>query len=208
MTNIQNISRYKNSSINNFTVGFFIFLSFTTYLLGQTEEGPKSTADFSFLLGDWTVTRTNNPNGDKPRVLKGTLKCSWGLDEQFVQCTYDMERPGKVRGLDVVYFNYNQIYDQYESLWLSSTWPIKVLLQGTLEKSNYGITLRTKAEFPIQNNLTEYVKDEMVVTNPKSDNTSIERKTYIRTSNDPDDQWTHHMTEALSKTKTIRTPQR
>ena len=104
-----------------------------------------------------------------------------------------MERPGKKRALDEVFFNYNPIYDSYESLWFSSTWPIKVLLQGTLEKLENHTILKTSARFKIENDVTEYVKDELIY----SDQDLFNRETHVRT--DEADDWYHHMTETAKR---------
>lgn len=157
-------------------------------------QDTKSTNDLSFLVGSWEVTRTYSPKEENPRVLKGTLDCSMVMDNQFIKCTYEMERPNKKRGLDEVYFNYNQIYETYESLWLSSTWPIKVLMQGTYEKST--ATLKTAAEFMIQDDVMEYVQGELIVSD---DAQSFKRQTLIRTSRDPENIWKYHMDEVAVK---------
>lgn len=161
----------------------------------QSSNESKSTQDLSFLIGKWDIMRTYNPNKEQSRVLHGTLLCEESLDGQFINCIYEIERPGKVRGLDVVYFNYNSIYDKYESLWLSSTWPIKVLMQGELESSKDEFMLNTLATFPLEEGLTEYVKDELVANEEEPNKKSFFRKTFIRTSNDKEGVWTHHMNE-------------
>ena len=111
-----------------------------------------------------------------------------------------MKRPGKIRGLDVVYFNYNSIYELYESVWLSSTWPVKVILQGNLQKESDSHILKTSAQFKIENNVTEYVKDEMKTMISKEQITnSFIRKTHIRTSDFEEGVWHHHMTETAQR---------
>ncbi|GEM_PF-2964717 len=158
--------------------------------LGQTQS---STQDLEFLIGEWDVTQTYRPGTDSSRLLNGRLTCEYDLDEQFVRCNYTMERPGKSDAINEVYFNYNSIYDQYESLWLSSTWPIKVLLQGELKKDDQALQLNTEASFHIENNLIEYVRDELVTELRSSKVEYFKRETYIRTSEEDD--WFHHMTE-------------
>ena len=113
-----------------------------------------------------------------------------------------MQRPGKIRGLDVVYFNYNSIYELYESVWLSSTWPIKGILQGDLTKETDHYVLSTSGEFKIENNVMEYVRDEMKTIKSKEQNVnSFVRKTHIRTSNFEKGVWHHHMTETAQRIK-------
>ena len=84
----------------------------------------------------------------------------------------------------------------YESMWLSSTWPIKVLMQGDLVLDTTRLILKTQASFEIENGATEYVRDEMEVA---GDGRSFERKTLIRTSEHEEGKWLHHMTETASR---------
>lgn len=155
----------------------------------------STTEDLSFLIGSWEVTRTYGPDDEQPRILRGTLDCKMVMDDKFIQCRYEMERPGQIRGLDEVYFNYNEIYEHYESLWLSSTWPIKVLMQGQLENQDSTV-LSSQAQFEIQDNLMEYVKGILTLN---KQGTSFERRTLIRTSKDPEDQWRYHMLEVATR---------
>lgn len=172
-----------------------------TTLLGfsQESEASKSTDDLSFLVGQWDVVRTYSPNTEKERVLKGTLVCEAALDDRFINCRYEMERPGKIRGVDEVFFNYNTIYERYESFWLSSTWPIKVLMQGSLERQAKELVLHTQAEFLIENQVTEYVKDELRIGADKAKQNTFIRQTHIRTSKMAADEWLHHMTEMVTR---------
>ncbi len=180
-------------------LALLILLCSASSLMSQQSTTSKSTQDLSFLIGEWTITRTYNPDSDRERILEGTLICAESLDGKFVHCTYEINRPGKVRGLDEVYFNYNPIYNLYESLWLSSTWPIKVLMQGTLEKHADHLILSTTAQFQIENNVTEYVQDDLV-TDPSEEMTySFTRQTYIRTSESETKEWHHHMTEKAQR---------
>ena len=186
--------------LNAIVISMVIFLS-NISLFAQSSNQSKSIEDLSFLLGKWKVTRTYSPLSDMPRILTGTLIGTLALDEQFIKCTYEMERPGKIRALDEVYFNYNKIYDTYESLWLSSTWPIKVLMQGQLNQIADSLVLSTSAEFLIKDNITEYVKDKLIVRRDSNGVISFYRNTFIRTSKDPKDKWVHHMHESASLVK-------
>lgn len=171
-------------------------------LSAQQFDEPKSTEELSFLNGKWNIVRIYSPDSDNERVLKGTLICEESLDGQFIKCTYEMKRPGKIRGLDVVYFNYNSIYKLYESVWLSSTWPIKGILQGNLQKGTDHYILSTSGQFKIENNMIEYVRDEMKTIKSKEQNlNSFVRKTHIRTSNFEEGVWHHHMTETAQRIK-------
>lgn len=165
----------------------------------QQSSELQSTKDLSFLIGQWDVVRTYSPNTEKERVLKGTLVCEAALDDQFINCRYEMERPGKIRGVDEVFFNYNTIYKRYESLWLSSTWPIKVLMQGDLERQGEELILSTKAEFLIENDVTEYVRGELRIAAEKAQQHSFIRQTYIHTSKMDKEEWLHHMTEVVTR---------
>lgn len=178
------------------------FLFTTGSLLSAQQTGhDQSTSDLAFLLGDWEVERIFSPEGKDKRTYKGTLSCHRILDEQFIQCQYEFERPGKTRGLDLVLFNFNHIYGHFESVWFSSTWPIKTVMKGLLTKSVSELTFETSTEFKIENEVTEYVKGELVASGPDTDSTSFTRKTYIRTSEDQPDYWRYHMLETARKRK-------
>ena len=184
----------------NKTVLILILLCATSLsLMAQQSRESKSTEDLSFLVGKWEIVRIYSPDSDNERVLKGSLICEKSLDDQFIKCTYEIKRPGKIRGLDEVYFNYNSIYNNYESLWLSSTWPIKVLMQGTLKRDSSNISLNTSAQFQIENDIMENVKDELLVGTKESNLDSFTRKTFIRTSDYKEGVWHHHMTETANR---------
>ncbi len=168
-------------------------------LLVSTLQGQeqKSTEDLSFLIGEWEVTRTYYLYPDSPRVYKGNLTCDYSLDKQFISCRYEINRPGKIRGLDQVFFNYNSIYDSYETVWLSSTWPIKTISKGELRKNEDGLIFKTYTEFPIENEVMEYVRGELVLKNSNE----FQRDLHIRTSKDPEGEWKHHMTTMAKKVR-------
>ena len=170
-------------------------------IIAQQSVEIKSTSDLSFLIGKWDIRRSYNPNSDSPRVLNGSLVCKESMDSQFIKCTYLIDRPGKKRALDQVYFNYNSVYNTYESIWLSSTWPIKVLMHGDLIKNIDKITLNTSAQFLIENGITEYVKDVLVLTTDLNGNLSFMRQTFIKTDKEKNEKWLHHMNEQATLTK-------
>nr|WP_288935157.1 DUF1579 family protein [uncultured Allomuricauda sp.] len=180
---------------------YFLIIIVLTYswlgLAQQTGE-TKSTKELSFLLGKWTVERIYRPENDAPRILQGTLECQLLMDGQFIQCTYEMQRSNKNRALDVVYYNYNSIHNKYESMWLSSTWPIKVLMQGDLITKEKHLQLKTYSKFLIDNDIIEYVQDELIISKNKPK--SLQRKTYIRTSEDSEGSWKYHMLEKATLT--------
>lgn len=163
-------------------------LFFIPGLIFSQEMNP-SQSELSFLVGEWEVERTYSPNKN-PRKLKGILTCEWTLDSTYIACIYEIERPQKKRGLDHVFFNYNPIYGKYESMWLSSTWPIKVVMQG----EQVGDSFVHEAEFPIQDGIIEYVKSEWSLQLNQI-KPSFSRKTLIRTSQDEANEWFHHMNE-------------
>lgn len=166
-----------------------VFMQGLTYtLFGQSS---KSTVDLSFLIGEWTYTQVYNPGKEDERELTGSLSCQWALDSTFIECAIDLERPGKSRAFVNVFYNYNTIYGAYESVWLSSTWPIKVIMHGDL--SDDGTVLTMQSEFPIEEGIIEYVKDEMIVQYPGSDSLSFFRKVFISTSENTE--WRHHMND-------------
>ena len=78
----------------------FLFTTFgiARFLLAQTSIEARSTADLSFLVGEWAVVRVYNPHSDKQRKVHGTMVCKEALDAQFIKCRYEIERTGKVRG--------------------------------------------------------------------------------------------------------------
>lgn len=173
-----------------------ITIFITPNLLFSQEGDVRSTNDLSFLIGDWNYSQTYNPGEEDARTLTGNLTCKWSLDSTFIKCNYQMNRPGKRRALLTTYYNYNSITDNYESLWLSSTWPVKVLMKGELSED--GMVLKTNAEFLIEDGITEFVKDELYVKNYGTDSLSFFRKTYIQTSKEK--VWRHHMNdEAIKK---------
>lgn len=155
----------------------------------------NSTGDLAFLNGEWTLTMTFNPESESPRRLDGVMTCRWVMDSTFLKCEYVQKRPGKKNALNDVYFNYNHIEDKYESIWMSSTWPVKVLLIGDLDQKGEFIKLGTQANFPIGNGITEYVRDTLVM---KKGSDNYVRKTYIKTSEETE--WKYHSIEEAERT--------
>ncbi len=165
----------------------------TSVALGQdaiSADGP-STQDLEFLIGDWSVQRVYQPGTEHERSFAGSLDCDRALDDQFIQCAYYFERPGAAPINDRVYFNYNEIYGVYESLWLSATWPIKVTMRAkpieTIEKFVWD------AEFLIEDDVTEWVHSTWSLC----DDGGFSRRTEIRTSRNREDQWIHWMDERV-----------
>ncbi len=153
-----------------------------------------SKEKFEFLLGEWSVERTYFPDTDKKIELNGTMDCVYDLDGKFIRCIYNIPRTGKTDIIDVVYYNHNSIYKNYENLWLSATWPIKVLMQGQLKKSFGKIEYNSKASFKIGSGITEYVKSKMKI-DLKED--VFIRNTHIKTSKDTI--WRFHIKESAAK---------
>ena len=109
-------------------VSAFCLLAFNSSAFA--EDAPYSTADLEFLIGEWNVERVNRPGTENAITYNGTLDCKKALSDQFIKCIYFFERENRPPINDVVYFNYNSIYDAYESLWVSATWPIKVTMSA------------------------------------------------------------------------------
>lgn len=172
-----------------------IFFSSVT-IIAQSANSEKSTKDLSFLIGSWEVERIYNPEGSSPRTLKGSCSCNYEVGEQFIKCVYDIARPDKSNALDIVYFNYNEIYDLYENLWFSSTWPIKVLMDGELKTIGDQFFYNTKASFLIENDVEEFVRSNWEIFKSEEEK-YILRKTYIKTSKDNSSDWKFHMFEKL-----------
>lgn len=189
--------KIKKRQLAIFVLALLMIVSLKTY--AQKSNTSKSTKDLSFLIGKWKITRTYRHASKKPRVLKGTLSCEWTMDKTFIKCVFEMKRPGRTRALDVVYFNYNRIYKQYEHLWLSSTWPVKVLMQGNMSESAKGLVLKSAATFSIGKGVTEYVKGELMTKGKGTSVQSFQRKTHIRTSRDKKGVWLYHMLEEAKR---------
>ena len=161
---------------------------------GQTTQDEPSTEQLSFLIGSWQIDRTYSLGTDSERKMSGTMECRYHLNDQFINCLYETFRPDKSNVLDDVYFNYNPIYGKYESVWLASSWPIKVVVSVEMKKEGDSIILLNTAEFPISDDIIEQVSGKLEY----SDNAFI-RNTHIRTSKDEPDVWKHHMVEVAKK---------
>ncbi|WP_222984779.1 hypothetical protein [Flagellimonas meishanensis] len=96
--------------------------------------------------------------------------------------------------LDIVYFNFNDIYGKHESLWLSSTWPIKVLMQGDIDFKGAELWYTSKAQFQIADTVMEYVQSILRMNLNKG---HFVRNTDIKTSRDAI--WHLHMLENAIK---------
>ncbi|QSE96110.1 DUF1579 family protein [Fulvivirga lutea] len=157
--------------------------------LNKTGAFSQGTSDLNFLLGEWKVKRIYSPNTDKVREYAGKMSSVYSLDSAFIECRFEFERPDKKKAIDLVFFNYNSLFNQYESMWLSSTWPVKVLMEGKIEQN----VLSTAAQFPLGNGQTEYVRDTLEFTNNK-----LLRRTYITTDSTLRN-WTYHLLEVSEK---------
>ncbi|MEM9495061.1 MAG: hypothetical protein AAGA09_03585 [Pseudomonadota bacterium] len=160
----------------------------TSAAKGDVEETP-TVDDLGFLLGDWSVERIYQPGTENERIAAGDLGCKKALSQQFVRCAFYFERPEQPPIHDVVFFNYNEIYGVYESLWLSATWPIKVLMRA--EPAAPGASLRWEADFLIEDGVREWVRSEWRL----GEDGAFTRRVEIRTSNDPAGDWLHWMDE-------------
>ena len=68
-------------------------------------------------------------------------------------------------------------------------------MQGTLTQEGGSIELNTKAEFTIKDEVTEFVTGKLTIGSESDSRNSFERNTHIRTSENNEDEWIHHMTE-------------
>lgn len=158
---------------------------------GSTPYEP-STADWEFLVGDWDVVRTYRPGSEEERTQEGTLTCNRAVLDAYIHCLFDFDRPDRGPARDDVFHNYNSEYGRHESMWLSSTWPIKVIMSGDMDVS--ARTLTAASQFPLANDVIEYVRSTY-----RWDDDSIVRETHIRTSEDLEDDWTYHMIETSTR---------
>lgn len=151
-----------------------------------------STSDLNFLLGEWKVERVYQPGTDNERSSTGSLACQKALQDAYVRCTYFFDRPDRGPIHDDVYFNYNPIYEQYESVWLSATWPIKVTMRADVTDFEDRI-FNWESSFLIEDGVTEWVRSAWTLNSDGG----FSRRTDIRTSLEPDDQWLHWMDEKV-----------
>ena len=86
-----------------------LIAAITPRIVSAQQSNAPSTSDLAFLMGHWDIERVYSPGTEKERMLTGTLTCRFFMDSTFINCRYEMERPGMVRGLDEVFFNYNSI---------------------------------------------------------------------------------------------------
>lgn len=149
-----------------------------------------STRDLMFLLGRWDVERRYEPDSDRERGAHGTLSCESVLEDAYIRCHYRLTADGRPPINEVVYLNFNDIYEQYESLWISSAWPIK----NTMSAKPAAIpgTLHWTSEFLIENGVTERVQTQW-----KIGRDTVERRVEIRTSEDPSNSWLFWIQERL-----------
>ncbi|NAY93019.1 hypothetical protein GTQ34_13930 [Muricauda sp. JGD-17] len=173
---------------------YWLFLLSLSFVYAQKDSVIGSTKDFSFLIGEWNVERIYGPKTENPRNLKGTLKCEYAANEQFVKCTYNFKRPNKSNAMDIVYLNFNGIYRRHESLWISSAWPIKVLMQGNIDFMEEELIHTSKAQFQITDTVTEYVQSTLRMKLYKA---LFVRDTDIKTSKDS--VWHFHLREKAVK---------
>ena len=165
----------------------------------RADESGRSTRELSFLVGSWSVHRVYGPGSDREREIQGSLDCTEVLGDTYVFCRYEFRRDNDRPVIDDVYFNYNPIYDRFESVWMSATWPIKVILAGSLDGNDSTKTLKTAAEFSIENDVVEYVRDELSYSADEPLPASFTRNTHIRTSEYEEGVWHHHMIETAAR---------
>jgi len=167
-------------------------------LLGMLVGVPSETAgqeaaarsDLHFFVGRWSVEREYVSTPHRP-ALFGYLTCQEALRGAYVHCRYELTNDETVIE-EEVYFNFNSIYDRYEALWLSPTWPIKVIMGGSIQGSEF----RALAEFPIEDGVVEYVRSQ----HRWAGDNAFEYDVAIRTSADPEGTgWRQHMVERATR---------
>lgn len=168
-----------------------VSLALLMALANSANADELSTKDLEPLIGRWQAQWTYSPGTDEERVVDGDLNCEYTLNDLHIFCRYQFDREELPDIIEHVYFNYNPIYERYEAIWVSGTWPIKVLMSGELTEEPDRISLNMRSEFPLQNDVLEQVRSEMVIRKSGS----LSRKTYIRTSEYEEGAWRHHMTE-------------
>lgn len=185
-----------------FAVTFVVAAIFVgSELPAQTEDSGYSTQDLSFLVGSWSVRRVYSPGSDRERDIEGTLDCREALSGTYVFCRYEFARANARPVIDDVYYNHNPIYDRFESVWMSATWPIKVIMAGNLDTNDSVSVLKTSAEFPIENGVVEYVRGKLSVSREAPAPASFTRNTHIRTSDYEEGVWHHHMIETATRNR-------
>ncbi len=183
-----------------------IWILCATSIIGENparaDDSGRSTRELSFLVGSWTVQRVYSPGSDRERKIQGSLDCADVLSGTYVFCRYEFTPDDARPIIDDVYYNYNPIYERFESVWMSATWPIKVILAGSLGADDSVSTLKTAAEFAIENDVIEYVRDELSFGANEPVAASFMRNTHIRTSEYEDGVWHHHMIETAARKST------
>ena len=180
-------------------VGTSILVVFGILAIDASAADDRSTADLSFLLGTWDVQWTYSPNTEDERSVSGSLECKNALNNLHIFCEYRFAREDAPPIIEHVYFSYNPIYEQYESIWISATWPIKVLMSGELAKANGQTYLDTNAEFRIANGVLEQVRSRLWFESTTSTVEEFSRETFIRTSDLDTEAWIHHMTASATR---------
>ncbi len=178
----------------------------------QAVANEKSTQDLSFLVGSWSVTWTYAPGHLNERTITGSLGCEFALNDQHIFCNYYFDRADQPPIVEHVYYNYNEVSSRYEAIWISGTWPVKVLMLGELTTDEERILLRSAAQFEIADNDVEQVRSDFSFLIEGDRVNRFRRDTYIRVIDgetnganvsagplsdlrgDAESDWTHHMT--------------
>lgn len=148
----------------------------------QLHAEEASTKDFDFLIGAWSLEATAQPESDAPRQSEGEKVCAYFLDTSYVKCESTLTNAnGSVRTAGSLH-NYNRIYSYHESLYYSSTWPIKPLGRSTITRKGNEILWVNEFEFPLSDDRIEYVRAEMTLSGD-----IMETKEFIKRSNPEDE---------------------
>lgn len=124
----------------------------------------KSTKDFSFLIGTWSVEATVRLNSDSPITATGERVCAYYLNEDYVKCETQRSYSSGRSGVSSSLHNYNHLYGYYESIYLSSGWPIKPFGKTTISKDGDAIFWVNEFEFQTGDGRTENVRAEITVS--------------------------------------------
>ena len=101
-------------------------------VVGVSAAAEPSTADFSFLVGEWRLEATQSPGTDRETQDLGTRVCRYELDGAYIRCESRVRRSNGSERRVVSLHNYNGIYGHHESLYYFSNWPVKPLARSTI----------------------------------------------------------------------------
>lgn len=126
-------------------------------LAAQAATAP-STADLSFMLGEWRLEGAFNPGTAQQVKETGTQRCDLALDQSYVRCEWAMtNEKGRKRQL-VSYHNYNRLNGRFEHLYVASNWPTKVIGTSSLASSGKSRTMTVDIRFTLPDGRDEHIR--------------------------------------------------